>query len=155
MPRLPEPAVEDVASPTGADLLEAFRDATGSVTGGFERTVGYEVGLERGTVRIRLEIDDRHVSQYGLAHGGVTLTLLDTVGGVQVYLAVRPSWMATINLSTQFLEPVERGLVVATARIDRLGNAVAHTSMSLHAQGPDGPLLATAVASYRLFRSAP
>jgi acyl-coenzyme A thioesterase PaaI-like protein len=61
--------------------------------------------------------------------------------------------MATINLATQFLEPVEKGLVVATARIDRLGKAVAHTTMSLHARTADGPLLATAVASYRLFHS--
>ncbi len=148
MPILPDALPEDPA-----DLLAALRSAAGTVTGGFELTLGYEVHLAGDDVQIWLEIDDRHASHYGLAHGGATLTLLDTVGGMEVYVRVRPSWMATINLASQFLEPVEKGLVVATASIDRLGKTVAHTSMALHARRPDGPVLATAVASYRLFRN--
>ena len=121
-------------------------------TGGLEATLGYHVVLDHGHVVIRLDVDDRHCSRYGVAHGGVTLALLDTAGGVCVWHAVRPQRMATINLAAQFLDVVEKGWVVATARIDRLGQRIAHTTMALHKDDRDGPVLATAVASYRLFR---
>jgi uncharacterized protein (TIGR00369 family) len=133
--------------------LEGYRQSAGGpATGGFEDTVGYHVVLDHGQVVVRLEIEDRHCSRYGVAHGGVTLTLLDTVGGVTVWHEVRPERMATINLAGQFLEVVPKGPVVATARIDRLGFKLAHTSMAIHQGDRDGPLLATGVASYRLFR---
>jgi len=133
------------------DLIDAYRDATGAATRGFERTVGYVVEIEGETARIHLDVVERHLNPYGAAHGGVVLTLLDTVGGVQVYLKARPARMATINLATQFIDLVPPGPVVATARIDRLGKSVAHTTCELHAESATGPLLATAVASYRLF----
>jgi uncharacterized protein (TIGR00369 family) len=133
------------------DLIEAYRDATGAATRGFERTVGYVVEIAGDIARIHLDVVERHLNPYGGAHGGVVLTLLDTVGGVQVYLKARPARMATINMATQFVDLVPPGPVVATARIDRLGKSVAHTTSELHAESPTGPLLATAVASYRLF----
>jgi len=134
-----------------SDLIERYRDATGDGPRGFELTVGYVVRVEGDRAHIHLDVVDRHLNPYGAAHGGVTLTLLDTVGGVQVYLKARPERMATINLATQFIDLVPPGPVVATARIDRLGKSVAHTTAELHAERADGPLLATAVASYRLF----
>ena len=134
-----------------SELIERYRDATATGPRGFEATVGYTVQVEGERARIHLEVADRHLNPYGTAHGGVTLTLLDTVGGVQVYLVARPERMATINLATQFIDRVPPGPVVATARIERLGKSVAHTTAQLHAGAADGPLLATAVASYRLF----
>ncbi|MEO1090006.1 MAG: PaaI family thioesterase [Pseudomonadota bacterium] len=134
------------------DPFAGYRDAAGAFTGPFEQTVGYDVELREGEIVIRLDVDGKHVSQYGVAHGGVTLTLLDTVGGVAVWYRVRPQRMATINLACQFLAPAPIGPVLATATIDRLGNAVAHTRMALHERDADGPVLATAIASYRLFR---
>jgi uncharacterized protein (TIGR00369 family) len=137
-----------------ADLLQAYRDATGEAARGFERTVGYVVEIEDDMVRVHLEVVGRHLNPYGAAHGGVVLTLLDTAGGVQVYLRARPARMATINMATQFVDLAPPGPVVATARIDRLGKSVAHTTAELRAASPKGPLLATAVASYRLFMVA-
>jgi uncharacterized protein (TIGR00369 family) len=136
---------------TNPDLIDAYRDATGAATRGFERTVGYVVHVEGEIARIHLDVVERHLNPYGAAHGGVTLTLLDTAGGVQVFLRARPARMATINMATQFVDLVPPGPVVATARIDRLGKSVAHTTSELRARNPNGPLLATAVASYRLF----
>ena len=133
------------------DLLDAYRDATGAATRGFERTVGYVVKLEGAIARVHLDVVERHLNPYGGAHGGVVLTLLDTVGGVQVYVRARPDRMATINMATQFIDAVPPGPVVAVARIDRLGRSVAHTTSELRADSAGGPLLATAVASYRLF----
>ncbi|MFW5680452.1 MAG: PaaI family thioesterase, partial [Pseudomonadota bacterium] len=129
-------------------IIQGYHDAAGGrPPGGFEGLVGYHVVLDHGQVVIRLTVTDDHCSRYGLGHGGVALTLLDTVGGVTVWHVVRPERIATINLASQFIDVVRKGPVVATATIDRLGGRIAHTSMALHAGDKDGPLLATAVAS--------
>lgn len=123
-------------------------------TGAFQELVGYraEIGAD-GSVRVVLEVDDRHLSQYGIAHGGVTLTLLDTAGGLAV-LAAAPELtrVATISLSANFVRGVDRGRVVAIARLDHLGSAIAHAAMSLHAGSAEGPVLAVGHGAYRLFR---
>lgn len=136
-----------------ADLFAQYRAARGPDFRGFETTVGYRIAIEGEVARIHLEVDDRHLNVYGAGHGGVALTLLDVAGGVQTYLTARPERMATINLATQFVDLVQPGSVVATAQIDRLGKSVAHTSMALRQHDTEGPLLATAVASYRLFHA--
>lgn len=135
-----------------ADPFEAYRQAVGAARG-FEATVGYRIVVEAGVARVELDVDARHLNVYGAVHGGVTLTLLDVAGGVQVYLRARPARMATINLATQFLELVPETPVVAIGRIDRLGRRVAHTTIDLRAANGDGTLLATAVGSYRLFHA--
>ena len=139
---------------SGDALADGYLRAVGGLApGGFEQTVGYRVVVEDEAVTVRLEVTEAHLSRYGVGHGGVALTLLDTVGGVAVWHRLRPPRVATINLACQFLDAVEPGPVVATATLDRLGGTVAHTSMALFAsEAGTGTLLATAVASYRLFR---
>jgi uncharacterized protein (TIGR00369 family) len=132
---------------------EFGRDGQDPATGPFEHLLGYRTRLsaEHGAY-VELEVEERHLSMYGVAHGGVALVLLDTVGGVHV-LAARPELarLATISLSVNFIDPVRPGRVVATAQIQRIGGAVAYTSMALHRGGFDGEILATAHGAYRLF----
>ncbi len=131
-------------------------DRLARATGPFQQLVGYRSYLEPDlAVRVELEIGERHLSQYGIGHGGVTLTLLDTAGGLAV-LAQAPDAgrIATVSLSTNFVRGLEAGRAVALGRVDYLGRAIAHTSMQLRAGGPEGPLLATAHAAYRIFREA-
>ncbi len=135
------------------DLFAAYREAAARGEGGFERTLGYQARIDGDRVAIHLLVDARHLVGQGVAHSGVALTLLDTAGGLQAWIEARPRAMGTINLSAQLIEPVSEGPIVATARIDRLGRAVAQASMALHGNVPGAPLLATAVASYRLFRA--
>ncbi|MCS6778615.1 MAG: PaaI family thioesterase [Geminicoccaceae bacterium] len=125
------------------------------LTGPFETLLGYRYGWdERAGLTVELDLEERHLSQYGVAHGGVTLVLLDTVGGVAAALAVGDALarIATISLSANFIRPAEPGPVVATARIDHLGRSVAHLVMHLHEGTASGPLLASAIGAYRLFR---
>lgn len=134
---------------------EFGRDADGPSTGPFQALVGYlaRTSAEHGAY-VELEVGDRHLSQYGAAHGGVALVLLDTVGGIHL-LAARPELarLATISLSANFIAPVLPGKVVAIAQIQRIGGSVAYTSMALHSLSVDGALLATAHGAYRLFRA--
>lgn len=152
----------DPHRPLSAEELEALvarlrRGELGPVTGPFEALVGYRVGHdpEHGTY-LELEIAEQHLSHYGIAHGGVTLVLLDTVGGVACFFRTPGLHrIATISLACNFVRAVERGRVVATARLVHVGGSVAHVTMSLHERDFDGPLLATGSAAYRLFRARP
>ena len=141
---------------TISELIAEFgRDAQGPATGPFERLVGYRTRLSAAHgAYVELEFEERHLSQYGIAHGGVALVLLDTVGGVRL-LAMRPELarLATISLSANFIGPVRPGLVLATAEIQHIGGSVAYTSMALHAGDLEGELLATAHGAYRLFHA--
>jgi uncharacterized protein (TIGR00369 family) len=127
----------------------------GTVTGPFEELVGYQVRHHPAHgAHLELDIEERHLSQYGIAHGGVTLTLLDAAGGMACLFQI-PGLrrIATISLATSFVRGVERGRVLALGRLEQVGGAVAHVSMHLRARSFEGPLLATATAAYRLFRT--
>ncbi len=121
-------------------------------TGPFQDLLGYTAHIEPdGDVRLELEVTERHTSQYGIAHGGVTLTLLDAAGGLAALVAAGdPVRIATISLAAGFVRPVPHGRVVARGRVRHLGGTVAHTRMELFAE--DGALLAEGQGSYRLFR---
>ena len=140
----------------GAAALEAAlqRIGSGALTGPFEQLIGYRCRwIEGAGLCVELDLDHRHTSQFGVAHGGVTLTLLDTVGGVATALEVEDlERIATISFSANFIKAVPCGPVVATAVIHHLGRGVAHLSMELRAIGPTGHLLATGQGAYRLFR---
>ena len=96
----------------------------------------------------------------GMIHGGVTLSLLDAVGGMQVFRAVIKrlenaaedsimetlTKVSTINLNTQFLRPGIGEAFFATANVIRLGSKVAFVDMQMTNQ--DQLLIATAAGVY-------
>lgn len=125
-------------------------------TGAYQDELGYEIlHLEDGRLAARLEVQARHLNQFGVGHGGVALALLDVAGGLAVWnLGREVSRMATVSLHTAFLEGVRPGVVYAIGRVERAGGSLAYTYMALHAELPDGPLLASGQGVYRLFSSS-
>lgn len=141
-----------------ADALHAALVAEGRLTplnGAFQELVGYHVRHDPAAgAYLELEVGERHLNPYGVAHGGVVLTLLDAAGGVACFFAARDAArIATVGLAASFVRGVAPGRVVAVARLDGVGGTIAHASLSLRAGGLDGDLLATGTASYRLFRN--
>ncbi|HET6468375.1 MAG TPA: PaaI family thioesterase [Geminicoccaceae bacterium] len=151
------PPPPDYADAVDAFIERARRGELGSVTGPFEELIGYRARFDdRHGLYLELDVARQHLSHYGVAHGGVALLLLDTIGGVAVFFQDRAlGRITTISLATNFVRAVEVGRVVASARVDQLGRSVAHVSMALRAGSPDGELLATGLAAYRLFRQPP
>ena len=123
-------------------------------TGPFGELVGYEIfTLPDGRWALRLELEDKHLNQHGIGHGGVALTLMDAAGGVAIYgQGVKYRRIATISMSMNFLGATTPGLVTAVGTVERVGQAVAYTSMSLHQGDENGPLVGSAQGAYRLFR---
>jgi acyl-CoA thioesterase len=77
---------------------------------------------EPGRVVLRFRVRLHHLQVHNVVHGGVIGTLADTAGGMATYLAVpRGTRVATVELKINFLEPIERGVVTADARVIRCG----------------------------------
>ena len=100
--------------------------------------------------------------QYGRLHGGVIASVLDTMGGFALMVALgerhadesadqvmhRFARMGTIDLRVDYLRPGIGERFTATAEVTRLGGRVGATQMRLH--GESGDLLATGSAAYIL-----
>jgi uncharacterized protein (TIGR00369 family) len=79
-----------------------------------------EAGLE--SVVLGMRVAKRHLQVHGVVHGGILAALADTAGGLAVYVWLpHGSRVATVEMKINYLEPVERGVVMALARVIRLG----------------------------------
>lgn len=123
------------------------------VTGPFQAVVGYRfIQRDRDEAIIELDVEDKHLSQNGVLHGGVTLTLLDTVGGMAlVYYRDDIATVVTINISVNFIGTTSRGRIIARAKVDHAGKTVGYVNMSLHEGEANGPMIASAHGSWRLY----
>ena len=122
-------------------------------TGGYQDALGYTTRRIKPTQWVvELELTKNHLNHYGFAHGGIPLALLDTAGGVALYAAIASiKQMATISMNTNFIKGAELGLLTAIGRIEKSTGTICFTTMTLHQGDENGPLLASAQGSYRLF----
>ena len=91
------------------------------------RTLGFVlVSAEPEGAVVTLEVDPaRHANPMGTLHGGVLCDLADLAMGVAYggTLADGESF-TTVELATNFLRPIRRGTLTATARIVHRGRSV-------------------------------
>jgi uncharacterized protein (TIGR00369 family) len=124
--------------------------------GSFFAWMGGEVTeVSRDGARIRLPFDDHvtNATEPPTVHGGVTATLVDTVGS----LALRPhlpnpfeDQVATINLNVNYLRGAD-GDLVAHGSVVRAGSSVGVTEVEVE---QDGETVAVGQAAYRIFGGA-
>lgn len=130
----------------------------------FNRVLELEVeSLGPGPVTIRFPFRDDMVGNYvrRSLHGGVTSAVLDTVGGLAVFVDLldrlgdvpnekrveRLGRVGTIDLRIDYLRSATGESFRATARLLRSGSKVAVTRMELHS-GDDDTLLAVGTGTY-------
>lgn len=81
---------------------------------------------EPGRVVLRMRVGARHKQVHGVVHGGVVAALADTAAGLATYMAMpRGRRVATVEMKINYLEPVERGNIIAEARVIRRGKHIA------------------------------
>jgi uncharacterized protein (TIGR00369 family) len=81
---------------------------------------------EPGRVVLRMRVGERHKQVHGVVHGGVVAALADTAAGLATYMAMpRGRRVATVEMKINYLEPVERGNIIAEARVIRRGKHIA------------------------------
>jgi uncharacterized protein (TIGR00369 family) len=80
---------------------------------------------------------DRHLQIHGVVHGGILASLADTAGAMAAYpLLPKGTRLATVEMTINYLEAVDRGPIIAVARVLRLGRSLAVTECEIKdAQG--------------------
>ncbi len=99
------------------ELRRRLRESNAGKLFGFELEAA-----ETGRAVLRMQVRARHKQVHGVVHGGILAALADTAGGLATYMVVPPGTrIATVEMKINYLEPVDRGTVVAEARVLRRG----------------------------------
>lgn len=118
------------------------------------RALGADLAsLEDDKVTLRLDYDPRLVGnpETGVLHGGVITTLLDTVSGFAVFIALKRFLpIATLDLRMDYLRPAAPKLpLFAWARCDRLTRHIAFCRGAAYQEDQDDPV-ALAAATFMI-----
>ena len=101
--------------------------------------------LAGGQVRLELEGGEEHTNLYGIAHGGVLMTMADTAMGAACLACNKK--VVTINLGTDFMHAVPMTeTIVATARVLHDGRHTMTCESEL--RGSDDKVFAKAHATF-------
>lgn len=125
--------------------------------GPFQDLVGYEILNGDAGPYFRLPIRRDLLNPHGVIHGGVTLTLLDAVGGRSLIDRIVPSTgqrvlsSVTVTLTTDFILAIGSGTLFAQATPDHIGKTLAYVTVQLRHDGLGGPVIARGLGTYRIY----
>jgi uncharacterized protein (TIGR00369 family) len=106
------------------------------------RDLGIESWLEaEDRARAVLPVTDSIRDRSGTVTLGALATLVDVACARVAFIAARPDWVATVDLSLAMGEPVTHGMVNAEARLVKAGSGIISIVVDLRAAG-------TATASF-------
>jgi uncharacterized protein (TIGR00369 family) len=112
------------------------------------------MSIERATPEeavVRMQVPKQLLSPHGPVHGGAISALIDTTIGIAVACRLpRGDRTATHELNINYISFADKPVVIATARVLRLGRTVAHTEAEARAE--DGTLIAKALGTFGVFR---
>jgi uncharacterized protein (TIGR00369 family) len=116
------------------------------------RLLGFELAAaEHGRAVIRVRIGAKHLQVYGVVHGGILASLADTAAGFACYASLpKGTRLATIEMKINYLEPVEKGTILAEARVLRIGRTTAVAECDV--RDTAGLLVAKALLTFSIGR---
>lgn len=124
----------------------------------FIERLGFELlRLGDGEAEIAVGLREEHLNSFGVAHGGLTMTLLDVVmaHAARSINADQPRFgpgVVTIEMKTSFMRP-GLGRLLATGKLLHRSAALAFCEGSVFAE--DGALAAHATATFKYLRALP
>ena len=90
---------------------------------------------------IELDIKRCHLQVYGIVHGGVVATLIDTVTFWAVFMRIpEPDGLVNIDLKLNYLKSIEKGRLIAEGRSIRSGKKISYAEAGV--KNADGDLIA-------------
>jgi uncharacterized protein (TIGR00369 family) len=106
---------------------------------------GYDVVGDK--VVVTLPLEQKHLNQLGLVHGGAIATLVDnSMGLAGLVAAQRP--LVTVEFKINFVRPARSGTLTATSKVDKLGEHLAFVQCEVTDDG--GLLVARAFGTYMM-----
>lgn len=121
----------------------------------FAHMLGIELEeVERGKAVVGLTVRDELKQNNGIAHGGVTATLIDTAAAFVILTMLEPEeTTTTVDLTIHYLRPLVKGRARALARVVRAGRRIIVASIDVLDEAEN--LAATALTTYiRLSKSS-
>ncbi len=104
-----------------------------------------------GRCRCWLELTDQHRNIYGVAHGGVTYSLLDSAMGVAVWTLLQEGERtATVEIKVAYCRPARDGRLVAQGRVVERTQQLAFTSGEV--RNTAGELVAIATGTFFIIK---
>jgi uncharacterized protein (TIGR00369 family) len=115
---------------------------------------GYELdSVGEGKSAMSLRVMDRHKQIHGVVHGGVLASLADTAGAMAAYsMLPRGTRLATVEMTINYLEAVDRGPITAEARVLRLGRSLAVSECEI--KDVEGKLAAKSLLTFAIISAA-
>ncbi|MFQ5892913.1 MAG: PaaI family thioesterase [Nitrospinota bacterium] len=105
--------------------------------------------LAKGRCEARLPLESVHANAYGLLHGGVVATLIDTVSGVAAWTLAEPDErVSTVELKVNFIGGVStmEGELRASGEVLHRGRTTAVVEADVH--GPEGRRIARGLGTF-------
>lgn len=114
----------------------------------FARLIGMELAdIRIGEADVKIAMRDDLRQPYGILHGGVTATLIDTAMAFAVRTYLQDHEVTTsVDLTVHYLRPHTEGAVSCTARVVRPGKRV--FTVSGDVVNGEGKLIATGLSTY-------
>jgi len=98
------------------------------------------VSVEVDRARVELDIEECHLQPFGIVHGGVLATLIDTATFWAGFGRLpADSGLVNVDLKLNYLAPAVAGRLVARGRCIRAGRTISYAEASV--TGPDGSIL--------------
>ena len=125
--------------------------------GPFQQLVGYDILHNERGLYFRLPIRRDHLNPHGVLHGGVSLTLLDAVGGRTLIdrpipgSGQRIQSSVTVTLTVDFMRAVGCGILFASATPDHIGKTLAYVSVKVTLVELDGDIMPRGIDTDRIY----
>ena len=124
----------------------------------FIEHLGFELlRVEPGLGEIAIEVRDELTNSWGVAHGGLLMTLMDIAMAHAARSPLEPGGevlpgVVTIEMKTSFMRPGE-GLLTCRARVLHRSSTMAYTEGSVYSS--NGLLCAHATGTFKYLRALP
>jgi uncharacterized protein (TIGR00369 family) len=91
--------------------------------------IGFDLTrIEFGVVEGQMNLENKHLQQFGFVHGGATSTILDITMGFAAYSVVPiEKGVVTANISIDFLNPGDGDKIIAIGEVEKAGNKLVFT----------------------------
>lgn len=85
-------------------------------------------GLDLDSARVEMEASTQHLQPFGIVHGGVVATLIDSATFWAGFMRLpQDAGLVNVDLKLNYLKPVKPGALVAEGRCIRAGRSISYT----------------------------
>jgi uncharacterized protein (TIGR00369 family) len=107
------------------------------------------VRAEDGVSEVVLTLEPQHLNTWGVAHGGLTMSMLDVALSMAARSAANDSGVVTVEMNTSFMQP-GRGELRAHARVMHQSSTMAFCEGEV--RDANGAFVAKAIGTFKYMR---